>query len=46
MARDLAPQSDDALQIAGNEFEGLDAYRGYHNAFARVLKSDPLGRAS
>jgi hypothetical protein len=27
-----------------NEFEGLDTYRGYHNAFARVLKPDPLGR--
>jgi SAM-dependent methyltransferase len=44
MARDLAPQLDDALQIVCNEFEGLDAYRGYHNAFARVLKPDPLGR--
>ncbi|MGB2810873.1 MAG: class I SAM-dependent methyltransferase, partial [Mycobacterium sp.] len=27
-----------------NEFEGLDTYRGYHNAFARALKPDPLGR--
>ena len=43
-ARDLAPQLDDALQIVCNEFEGLDAHRGYHNAFARVLKPDPLGR--
>lgn len=44
MGRDLAPQLDDALQIVCNEFDGLDAYRGYHNAFARVLKPDPLGR--
>ena len=44
MARDLAPQLDDALQIVCNEFEGLDTYRGYHNAFARALKPDPLGR--
>ena len=43
-ARDLSPQLDDALQIVCNEFEGLDAHRGYHNAFARVLKPDPLGR--
>lgn len=43
-ARDLAPQLDDALQIVSNEFDGLDAHRGYHNAFARALKPDPLGR--
>lgn len=39
-ARDLSPQLDDALQIVCNEFEGLDAHRGYHNAFARVLNGD------
>lgn len=44
MARDLSPLLDDALTIVCNEFEGLDAHRGYHNAFARVLKPDPLGR--
>ena len=44
MARDLAHRLDDALQIVCNEFEGLDAHRGYHNAFARVLKPDPLER--
>jgi len=44
VGRDLAPQLDDALQIVSNEFDGLDAYRGYHNAFARVRKPDPLGR--
>lgn len=43
-ARDLSAHLDDALQIVCNEFEGLDAHRGYHNAFARVLKPDPLGR--
>ena len=43
-ARDLVSLLDDALQIVCNEFEGLDAHRGYHNAFARVLKPDPLGR--
>ena len=44
MGPDLSPQLDDALQIVCNEFEGLDTHRGYYNAFARVLKPDPLGR--
>lgn len=44
VAQDLSPQLDGALQIVCNEFEGLDAHRGYHNAFARVLKPDPLRR--
>lgn len=43
-ARDLAPQLDDALEIVCNEFAGLDSHQQYHNAFARVLKPDPLGR--
>jgi SAM-dependent methyltransferase len=43
-ARDLAPQLDDALEIACNEFESLDPHRQYHNAFSRVLKPDPLKR--
>lgn len=43
-ARELSPQLDDALIIVCNEFEGLDPHRQYHNAFARVLKPDPLGR--
>lgn len=43
-ARDLSPELDDALEIVCNEFEGLDTHRGYYNAFARVLKPDPLGR--
>ena len=44
LARDLSPQLDDALQIVCNEFEGLDLHRSYYNAFARVLKPDPLDR--
>ena len=40
----LAPQFDEALELVRNEFEGLDTHRQYRNAFARLLKSDPLGR--
>jgi SAM-dependent methyltransferase len=40
----LAPQIDEALELVCNEFEGLDAHRQYHNAFARLLKLDPLER--
>ena len=43
-ARDLSPLLDDALEIVCNEFEGLDMHRSYYNAFARVLKPDPLER--
>ncbi len=43
-ARELSAQLNDALEIVCNEFEGLDPHRQYHNAFARVLKPDPLGR--
>lgn len=43
-ARELSAQLDDALEIACNEFGGLDPHHQYHNAFARVLKPDPLGR--
>ena len=43
-AREFAPQLDDALEIVCNEFENLDPHRQYHNAFARVLKPDPLRR--
>jgi SAM-dependent methyltransferase len=42
--RDLAPRLDRALELVRNEFEGLDPYRQYRNAFARVLRPDPLGR--
>jgi SAM-dependent methyltransferase len=40
----LAPQFDEALELVRNEFAGLDAHRQYRNAFARLLKPDPLGR--
>lgn len=43
-AAELSPQLDDALEIVNNEFDGLDPHRQYHNAFARVVKPDPLGR--
>jgi len=43
-ARELAPRFDEAVALVRNEFEGLDAHRQYRNAFARLLKQDPLGR--
>jgi SAM-dependent methyltransferase len=43
-AHDLAPRFDEALELVRNEFEGLEPHRQYRNAFARLLKSDPLGR--
>src|ERR1041384_4256921 len=43
-AESLAPQFDDALELVRNEFGGLDLNRQYRNAFARLLKPDPLGR--
>ena len=43
-AEKLALQFDEALELVRNEFEGLDAHRQYRNAFARLLKADPLGR--
>jgi SAM-dependent methyltransferase len=42
--QDLALQFDEALEVVRNEFEGLDTHRQYRNAFARLLKPDPLGR--
>src|SRR5262245_49664203 len=42
--QDLAFQFDEALELVRNEFEGLDTHRQYRNAFARLLKPDPLGR--
>lgn len=44
MARDLALRFDEALTLVRNEFKGLDRDAQYRNAFARVLKHDPLGR--
>jgi SAM-dependent methyltransferase len=43
-AQGLALQFDEALELVRNEFEGLDSHREYRNAFARLLKPDPLGR--
>lgn len=43
-ARELAPRFDEALELVRNEFESLDSHRQYRNAFARLLKADPLGR--
>ncbi|MDX1380205.1 MAG: methyltransferase domain-containing protein [Xanthomonadales bacterium] len=42
--RQFSAQIDEALEIVHNEFSGLDPYRQYRNAFARLLKTDPLGR--
>ena len=44
MARDLALRFDEALTLVRNEFKGLDLDAQYRNAFARVLKRDPLRR--
>lgn len=43
-AHDLAPQFEEALELVRNEFAHLDLHRQYHNAFARLLKPDPLCR--
>lgn len=43
-AEDLAPQFEEALELVRNEFESPDPHRQYRNAFARLLKPDPLGR--
>ena len=43
-AENLTAQFDEALELVRNEFEGLDPHRQYRNAFARLLKPDPLGR--
>jgi SAM-dependent methyltransferase len=37
---------DDALEITKNEFKSLDADAQYTNAFARLLKWDPLDRVA
>jgi SAM-dependent methyltransferase len=43
-AHELAPRLDEAFELVCNEFEGLEPHRQYRNAFARLLKADPLGR--
>jgi SAM-dependent methyltransferase len=41
-----AARFDDALEITKNEFKSLDADAQYTNAFARLLKWDPLERVA
>jgi SAM-dependent methyltransferase len=41
-----AARFDDALEITKNEFRSLDAHAQYANAFARLLKWDPLDRVA
>lgn len=41
-----AARFDDALEIVKNEFKSLDADAQYTNAFARLLKWDPLDRVA
>jgi SAM-dependent methyltransferase len=41
-----AARFDDALEIAKHEFRSLDADAQYTNAFARLLKWDPLERVA
>src|ERR1700748_805825 len=41
-----AARFDDALEITKNEFRSLDAHAQYTNAFARLLKWDPLDRVA
>jgi SAM-dependent methyltransferase len=43
-AQGMAPRFDEAMDLIQNEFGGCDAHRQYRNAFARLLKWDPLGR--
>src|ERR687892_2559515 len=43
-AESLTPQFDEALELVRKGSEGLDPPRQYRNAFARLLKPDPLGR--
>ena len=43
-ARGMGARFDEALALVRNEFGGLDGDSQYRNAFARVLKQDPLGR--
>ena len=40
----MAPRFDEALELVRNEFDSLDQDRQYRNAFARLLKPDPLQR--
>ena len=43
-ANAMVPRFDEALELVRNEFDSLDEPRQYRNAFARLLKPDPLQR--
>ncbi len=43
-ARNMRPRFQEALDLVHNEFHGLDLEQQYRNAFARLLKPDPLER--
>ncbi len=43
-AEALASRFEEALELVHNEFKGLNPHQQYRNAFARLLKSDPLDR--
>ena len=43
----LTPERlEEARLLIRHEFDGLDAHAQYFNAFARLLKADPLGRVA
>lgn len=42
----LSDQFRDARLMIANEFRALDTHDQYYNAFARLLKRDPLGRVA
>ena len=44
VANAMAQRFDEALELVRNEFDSLDEPRQYRNAFARLLKPDPLQR--
>lgn len=45
VAATLTPERlEEARLLIRHEFDGLDAHGQYFNAFARLLKADPLGR--
>jgi hypothetical protein len=45
VAATLTPERfEEARLLIRHEFDGLDAHAQYFNAFARLLKADPLGR--
>lgn len=43
-AREMSAGFEEAMELIQNEFDGLDLEQQYRNAFARLLKPDPLER--